>query len=188
MDSNILLLTPSSNALPDVDLLKRQLQQIGFIGEPFEFKGKEHYQPGDELMIHLTFLGCSPVVSLGEPGKTGEEFCHIEFYGPFDENEFISGTNVKPLRCPECGHRETAWQLIVDAWKLARTPWHCPGCENDISLEQLRWKKSAGFGRFFIKVWGIFESEAVPGDKLLATLKESTNCSWDHFYYRGDTF
>ncbi len=188
MDSNILLLTPSTETLPDIELLTIQLRQIGFIGKTFEFDGKEHFQPGEELMTHLTFLGCSPVVSLGEPGKTGEEFCHIEFYGPFDENEFISGTNVKPLRCPICGHRETSWQPIVEAWKRDRTSWHCPGCENDISLEQLRWKKCAGFGRFFIKVWGIFESEAVPGDKLLATLKETTNSKWDHFYYRGEAF
>jgi len=121
-------------------------------------------------------------------GKTGEEFCHIELYGPFDENQFISGTNVKPLRCPVCGYRETNWQPIVEAWKRDRTPWHCPSCENDISLEQLRWNKSAGFGRFFIKVWGIFESEAVPGDKLLATLKATTNSKWDYFYYRGEPF
>lgn len=188
MDSNILLLTPADDTVPDITNLREQLQQIGFIAEPFSFNGKGHYQPGEDLMTLLTFLGCSPVVSLGEPGKTGEEFCHIEFYGPFDENEFISGTNVKPLRCPKCAHRETDWQPVVDAWKRDRTPWQCPDCGNAISLEQLRWKKSAGFGRFFIKVWGIFESEAVPGDKLLATLKELTNCSWDHFYYRGEAF
>ena len=188
MDSNILLLTPSAGNLPDIEHLKERLRQIGFISESFQFNGKEHYRPGEELMIHLTFLGCSPVVSLGEPGKTGDEFCHIELYGPFDENRFICGTNVKPLRCPVCGYRETNWQPITEAWKRDRTPWCCPGCENDISLEQLRWKKSAGFGRFFIKVWGIFESEAIPGDKLLTTLKATTNSRWDHFYYRGKVF
>ena len=188
MDSNILLLTPSLNEPPDVDHLTKELQKIGFISEPFQFNGKQHFKPGEELMFHLTFLGCSPVVSLGEPGKTGEEFCHIEFYGPFDENRFISGSNVKPLRCPVCGHREPNWQPIVEAWKRDRTPWHCPECENDISLEQLRWNKSAGFARFFIKVWGIFESEAVPGDKLLATLKATTSNKWDYFYYRGEAF
>jgi hypothetical protein len=188
MDSNILLLTPSTAALPDVPRLEEQLRQIGLIAEPFQFNGQEHFKPGDELMRHLTFLGCSPVVALGEPGKTGEEFCHIEFYGPFAETLFISGRNVKPLRCPVCGHREPNWQPIVDAWKRDRTPWHCPSCENDISLEQIRWNKSAGYGRFFIKVWGIFESEAVPGDQLLATLKATTNYSWDYFYYRGEPF
>jgi hypothetical protein len=188
MDSNILLLTPSTAALPDVPRLEEQLRQIGLIAEPFQFNGQEHFKPGDELMRHLTFLGCSPVVALGEPGKTGEEFCHIEFYGPLAETLFISGRNVKPLRCPVCGHREPNWQPIVDAWKRDRTPWHCPSCENDISLEQIRWNKSAGFGRFFIKVWGIFESEAVPGDQLLATLKITTNCGWNYFYYRGEPF
>jgi hypothetical protein len=48
----------------------------------------------------------------------------------------------------------------------------------------LRRRKCAGFGRLFIKVWGIFESEAVPSPNLLAALKRATGLEWQHFYIR----
>jgi len=161
------------------------LHKIGFIGERFEFKGTEHYKPGEEFLHLLTFLGCSPVVSLGEPGLTGDEFCHIEFTPAAEKPLFIAGDNIKVPRCRHCNHRVDDWQQLIDAWKRrGMDEWQCPHCGNTTPLHRLKWKQCAGFGRQFIKVWGIFEGEAVPGEELMNSLRQRSNREWDYFYCR----
>jgi hypothetical protein len=51
-------------------------------------------------------------------------------------------------------------------------------------LHRLKWKQSAGFGCQFLKVWGIFEGEAVPGEELMNTLRHASDLEWDYFYVR----
>jgi hypothetical protein len=47
----------------------------------------------------------------------------------------------------------------------------------------MNWRQLAGFGRFFIEVWGIFPHEAVPTEKLLKQLASHTpGVSWSFFY------
>lgn len=187
-DDNILYLAPRDfDVIPENPVaLISALQEIELIGESFEYVGHEHYRPGDEFITLITFLGCSPVISLGEPGKTGEEFSHIAFEGPLEKPRFIAGDNIKIPRCPHCGHRFDPWQSLIEDWE--KNPegqkWPCPECGNTVSAPQLRWRKCAGFGRFFIKVWGIFESEAVPNPNLLSILEKQTGSPWQHFYVR----
>jgi len=187
-DDNLLYLCPRDfDAVPaDPAALIANLQEAGFLAEAFDYSGSEHYRPGEEFITLVTFLGCSPVISLGEPGKTGEEFCHIAFEGPLESPRFVAGDNIKIPRCPHCGHRFDPWQPLIDDWQqsLAAQRWPCPECGNTLSAPQLRWRKCAGFGRFFIKVWGIFESEAVPNPNLLSLLETHTGTPWQHFYVR----
>jgi len=187
-DDNILYLTPRDfDVIPENPAaLISALKDIELIGETFEYEGKEHYQPGEEFISLITFLGCSPVISLGEPGKTGEEFSHIAFEGPLEQPRFIAGNNIKIPRCPHCGHRFDPWRPVIEDWEQspATQEWPCPECGNMISAPQLRWRKCAGFGRFFIKIWGIFESEAVPNPNLLSLLEKHTGTPWVHFYVR----
>jgi hypothetical protein len=187
-DENLLYLCPRDHhTVPeDLSALTADLSQAGFIGDEFAFAGTTHYRPGEEFITLITFLGCSPVISLGEPGKTGEEFCHIAFEGPLARPRFFAGDNVKIPRCPHCGHRFDPWQPLVEQWEaqLDEQQWPCPECGNTIAAPQLRWRKCAGFGRFFIKIWGIFESEAVPNPNLLAILEKHTGSPWQHFYVR----
>ncbi|MGM0595024.1 MAG: hypothetical protein ACQETD_10850 [Pseudomonadota bacterium] len=181
---NLLILTPRSfTTLPaDPEALRERLRADGFIGAPLD---DGSYRPGEAFISLITFLGCSPVISLGEPGKTGEEFCKIALEGPHAEPRFLAGDNLKVPRCPGCGHRFEAWQALVEAWR--REPeggFDCPECGRGLSATQLRWRKCAGFGRYFIKVWGVFESEAVPSPNLLSTLERQTGDPWLHFYVR----
>ena len=174
MAENILILVPKSfEDIPsDRDVLIETLHNEQFISDSVEVNGEEHYRPGDNFMMLVTFLGCSPVVSMGEPGKTGDEFCHIAIEGPLEQPHFIAGDNVKVPRCPKCGQRFDDWQAVVDGWSAdPHNKSICPGCGESQSVSQLRWRKCAGFGRFFIKVWGVFESEAVPSPNLMASLK-----------------
>ena len=187
MYDNILYLVPDSIENLKPQELIQALQQCGFIADTFDHNGKTHYKPGDEYLHQITFLGCSPVVSLGEVGKTGEEFAHIEFEGPFQQVKFAGGINIKPLKCVKCGHRDTNWQQQLPQWLEQGEDgyWSCPECEEKRQLTDINWRKCAGLGQFFIKVWGIFESEAVPGDLLKRVLRETTQCEWSYFYYRG---
>lgn len=187
MADNLLYLCPSDfNTIPaDSAALIEALRDAGFIAEAFPFGREEHYRPGEEFITLVTFLGCSPVISLGEPGKTGDEFCHIAFDGPYESARFVGGDNLKIPRCPGCGHRFESWQELIDAWQSQPdTTFDCPDCGRNLNAAELRWRKCAGFGRFFIKVWGIFESEAVPNPNLLSILEKSTGSPWQHFYVR----
>ncbi|HEY0635456.1 MAG TPA: hypothetical protein VGE00_08740 [Gammaproteobacteria bacterium] len=186
MTNNILYLHPRDphqtfNTVTVVDALRA----LGFIGDGFEFKGVYHYKPGEEFLHLLTFLGCSPVVALGEPGLTGEEFCHIEFTGTSDKPLFIAGDNVKVPRCRHCNQRIDDWHTVVEMWRSRGIEqWSCPNCGKNTPLHRLKWKQCAGFGRQFLKVWGIFEGEAVPGEELLNALRQATGSEWDYFYCR----
>ncbi|MCW8828768.1 MAG: hypothetical protein OQK94_06905 [Gammaproteobacteria bacterium] len=187
MAENLLYLCPKefNTVPPDIPALASALQQIGFLGDTLDFHGEEHYRPGEEFLTLVTFLGCSPVIAMGEPGKTGEEFCHIALDGPIDKPRFIGGDNIKIPRCPSCGHRFETWQELIEQWQQQPAQLlDCPECGRSLNVTELRWRKSAGFGRFFIKVWGIFESEAVPNPNLLSILEKQTGTPWLHFYIR----
>ena len=97
MPVNQLILCPERPELvpSDTAALLQRLHAIGFIADTLTFEGREHYRPGEDFLQLITFLGCSPVVALGEPGATGDEFCHIQFDGPSAKPQFIAGSNVK---------------------------------------------------------------------------------------------
>ena len=188
MSANLLILHPKApDASPDDhDSLIAMLQSLDFLDAAFEFEGRTHYRPGEDFLQLMTFLGCSPVVALGEPGLTGDDFCHVAFDGPAPETRFVGGRNVKPPRCPACGHRYEQWQELVSVWEADREGYRltCPDCGSEKTLPAIKWRQCAGFGRFFIKVWGIFEGEAVPSDRLLDALQHHTGMAWTYFYYQ----
>ncbi len=189
MPANQLVLHPERPELVPADAaaLLQRLTEIGFIAGTLSYEGREHYRPGEEFLQLITFLGCSPVVALGEPGATGEEFCHIQFDGPHATPLFLSGGNVKVPRCPGCGYRLESWQPEVDAWRADPAhQWHCPNCGKAYTLPQLRWRQCAGFGRYFIRVWGVFEGEAVPSEDLFNALRSATGFDWRYFYLQKD--
>jgi len=186
MTDNILYLHPRDpHTLFDAPALAEALRDIGFINDRFLFRDAEHFKPGEEFLHLLTFLGCSPVVSLGEPGATGDEFCHIEFTEPADEVHFIAGDNIKVPRCRHCNQRIDEWKAMMEMWQREGVAeWQCPHCGHSTPLHRLKWKQCAGFGRQFLKVWGIFEGEAVPGEELMSALRHASQLEWDYFYCR----
>ncbi len=46
------------------------------------------------------------------------------------------------------------------------------------------WRRSAGCARVFIEISNVFESEAVPGEQLIACLDAASDESWDYCYVR----
>ncbi len=189
MAENILILVPKSfNEVPeDREKLITALHEQQFLGETLEVDGERHYRPGDDIMMHIIFMGCSPMIATGEMESSGEQYCHIAIEGPLQQPAYIVGDNIKLPRCPKCGHRHDDWQTLLQKWSESPgSEMSCSECGESYSPTQLRWRKSAGFGRFFIKVWGIFESEAVPSPNLLALLQRVSGIEWQHFYIRNN--
>ena len=189
MAENILILYPTSfnTTLADQNKLLTTLREEQFLGETIDFAGKQHYRPGEEFMMLITFLGCSPMIASGEMEKDGEQYCHIAIEGPLERPQFLAGDNIKIPRCPKCGHPYDKWKTVVDEWlEKPNSEIICPDCGETTSATKLRWRKSAGFGQFFIKMWGIFESEAVPSPNLLSLLKECSGFDWQHCYIRNN--
>jgi hypothetical protein len=181
MASNLLVLCPADPfAAPPLAPLMQRLHEAGFMGVAMGQPGV--HKPGDEFFEFVSFLGCSPVVSLGEPGKTAE-ICRIEIPAPLDAPRFFAGANLKPPRCPGCGYRTPEGRAIGEAWEHDHhAHWRCPACGREYAAPQLGWRQCAGFGRVFVKVWGVFEGEAVPSEALLRLLAEASGQPWKEFY------
>lgn len=187
MAENLLILTPvePQQSITDSTDLEKLLAEENFLGEVTDFHGERHFFPGDEFMMLITFMGCSPMIATGEMDKDGEQYCHITIEGPLEQPHYIIGDNVKIPRCPGCGHRFEDYPSLLDSWQSSSTEvFDCPDCNRELDVTQLRWRKCAGFGRLFIKIWGVFESEAVPSPNLISLLKRHTGLEWHHFYIR----
>jgi len=185
MSTHQLILLPRA---PDIlvaqPALVQALRDVGLIGE--RMAEADFHKPGEEFLYLLTFLGCSPVVSLGEPGPTAD-FCRVQIPAATQHTQFVAGANVKPPRCPKCSHRFEDWQARVTTWRdSGETSCTCPACGHTQPLTTLSWRQSAGFARTLVRVWGIFEGEAVPGEKLMGALETVSGGPWTHLYYRAD--
>lgn len=52
-----------------------------------------------------------------------------------------------------------------------------------MSMEQVNWRQSAGYASQFMLVHNIYLHEAVPGERLMASLQQcSDNKAWNYFY------
>lgn len=171
-------------AAPDPHSLHEALQTLGLLGEAFNFARKPHFRPGDHFLELVTFLGCSPVISLGEPSLTGEDFCHIALLPEQASPGLLHGDNIKIPRCPHCRQPQEEWQQRYTAWEADKQGFEypCPHCQQPLYLPQLKWRQSAGFLRSGIAIWGIYEGEAVPSEQLLGSLEQQGLGVWDYFY------
>lgn len=183
-----LILHPCNpTADPPLLQLQQTLEQIALIAEPLRFGDRRHWRPGEAFLRRITFLGCSPVVALGEPGATGDSFCHIAIEGPWPAARFRTTRQRRDPRCRHCRTPLTgsALDAALQQWQqqpLTAPPHHCSGCGRDTPLPALDWRGIAGFGRLFIDIFGIFEGEAVPDASLLQSLAALTGGEWRYFY------
>jgi len=175
---------------PATEPLTTRLAAWGLTGNPFAFRGREHYLVGEQFMQLITFLGCSPAVAFEPPAdgseRDGADFCHLELRGPFPTTRFLGEGGVKRPRCPRCRGWIDDWEHALSRWREGETHLHpCPRCGEAIDPTTFKWRHSAGFGRLAIAIWGVFEGEAVPSETLLRLLRESSGGEWDYFYSRA---
>ena len=120
-------------------------------------------------------MGCSPKIALGETG----EATAIRLIGPLDAPQFRSGSKLKKPRCPHCR------QALMNKDDRALKPDEevlCARCGLSSPALALDWRRSAAYGRFFIDISTVFESEALPSENLLEKLELATGQGWDFFY------
>lgn len=158
------------------------LQKTGFLGSKWqspETVSGERYLIGDSFLSLVTFLGCAPAIELEPIAEQPEstEFCHIEIEPVKNTVEFIRGSEHLISRCPHCRHRHTSWKTIPESLS-----YHCDKCGVETHLSEYDWKNTAGCGRFFISLHGIYPQEAIPTSSLLLTLEKISGVTWDYFY------
>lgn len=195
MAAHKLILFPSDPVCPAVSttLLAGKLQAIGLIGRPREVNNDTFYPTGEHFLQLVTFLGCSPMIELEPPSdpvmlatdSTAGKFCHV-FLESAATLRFRSDPRTPAPRCPGCHTAVADWQPRIQRWQSnpENRDWHCTRCDYSGDITSLGFRKSAGFGRSFVEIRGIYPSEAVPGETLLNTLKSLTHCDWSTLYIK----
>ena len=190
-----LILLPADPLCPPVNCeqLAGELQAIGLIGAAVALEGDVFYPTGDNFLQLVSFLGCSPMIELDPPAdlttlasaSANGKFCHL-FLSCTAALAFRADSQCPPPRCPECRQPLADWQTAIAAWKQhpEQSDWTCAACGFSGRLADLSFRKAAGFGRTFIEIRGIYPSEAVPTDALLALLQRLTNGPWKTIYLR----
>jgi hypothetical protein len=81
---------------------------------------------------------------------------------------------------------EARWPDLLRRWETSpdHSQWTCVHCGHRGRLYELNFRKNAGFARTCIEIWGIFPSEAVPVEALLAALRQLGGCNWNTMYIR----
>lgn len=158
------------------------LQATGFLGDKWlspESVLGERYLIGDSFLSQVTFMGCAPAIELAplaeEPDST--EFCHVEIEAIEEKVKFIRGSDHLISRCPHCRQRHANWQTIPETLSHA-----CDKCKVETPLAEYDWKNTAGCGRFFISLHGIYPQEAIPTSSLLQALEKISHTPWSYFY------
>ncbi len=196
MATHKLLLHPADPQCPAVetDVLAKRLQSIGLIGEPVRLKAETIYPVGEQFLQLITFLGCSPMIELDLPsdaesreaGSRDGRFCHVSLTSSSGNLQYRADEHRTEPRCPQCRKPDPQWQEWLQTWQADRQQlhWACTFCDYTGLITDLNFRKSAGFGRNFIEIRGVYPSEAIPGEALLASLQALSGCNWNMLYIK----
>jgi hypothetical protein len=190
-----LILLPADPLCPPLDCeqLAGELQAIGLIGERTALADDVFYPTGDKFLQLVSFLGCSPMIELEPPtdrttlltASAAGKFCHL-FLNCTEPLVFRADNQCPPPRCPGCRQPAPDWQSAIKTWEedTAQSDWTCTACNFTGQLTDLQFRKTAGFGRTFIEIMGIYPSEAIPTAALLSTLQRLTDGPWKTIYIK----
>lgn len=132
--------------------------------------------PGSEFMSLVTFLGCSPAVSMTADEDQAPNPYFIEAVDIHKSVVSICGASHRAPRCPQCRREVSDWSDVsAVGGELV-----CSQCGFNSPLSGWDWRHRAGYGRQWINVWGVYEGEAVPGDKLLESLHTLSGVAWNY--------
>lgn len=195
MSVHKLILLPKDAGTAPVNCgeLALSLQEDGFIGDPATSAHGDFYPTGDRFLQLVSFLGCSPAIELDPPvdpaardaAVLAGSFCHVVLQCS-DALLFRADPGTRPPRCPHCGQAVTDWADALQRWQAdpASTQWSCAECEQAGDLTGWVFRKTAGFGKVFVEIRGIYPSEAVPGEALMNRLAAVTGGPWQYMYIK----
>lgn len=150
------------------------LRQQGFIADRLK-SNEPSYLVGDNFLEQIAFLGCSPNINL-TPQDNPEKFCFIRLLC----SEIITALTSKHTHAPHCPHCKQPEKHWLD--RVTPTSLECSSCGKSSPSWRYNWRKSAGFGRFFIEVTEIYPREAIPQATFLSALEHYHNTRWSYFY------
>ena len=121
-----------------------------------------------------------------EAGSRDGSFFHVSITDTEGRLRFRADEHKTEPRCPQCRKPDTQWREHLLAWQedAQRLHWSCTRCGHKGQLTDLNFRKSAGFGRNFIEIRGIYPSEAIPGAALFASLQALSGCKWNVLYIK----
>lgn len=161
------------------------LQERQFLGMSIAAGPAQRYLAGESFLQNISFMGCSPAIEFAPPDTNPasvEKFTHIRFSEIYPDIHFCYDLRQSKPRCLQCRARLDNWYSQFAHGISAQQTLRCSRCDNQAQLMQLPWRRTAGFGRFFIQILNIYPQEAVPTDAFLAQLSRYTATQWDYFY------
>lgn len=173
MTDHFLVLFPKNPDWAPASLasLADALRDIGLTGAERE---TNFFSSGPQYLGLVTYLGCSPQIDLSQDANATT----IRLRGIFAASQFLHGGNLKPPRCPNCRNTLEKSDFATGVENELR----CAHCGHSSLLYQLDWRRSAAFARVFVEISNVFESEAVPAEKLTACLEQASGETWDYSY------
>jgi len=174
--SKLIFFPTITNKIIDNQQLLKTLGDSQFITE--HAHANNHYLPGENFLSLITFLGCSPNISLMP--TEGESHCFISVIDPTQEPRCLGHTQTANPKCPACTKRISDWK--TPDWKLARKRCNCDKCQTQTPYAELNWKHECGFARGGFEVNHIYPHEAVPTDQFLNILYKLSGFEWNYCY------
>ena len=174
-NASLIIYPDDPNWVPgDFEEVTAFLRNTGLITD--YIPGKEQsYFVGDNFLELISFMGCSPNINL-TPQDDPDKFCFIKLISKQEITAHTSQHTHSPL-CPHCKKPEKDWLNTMTSTTLP-----CSSCGQVSAPWDYNWRKSAGFGRFFIEVTEIYPKEAFPQPALLSALEQQHGTSWAYFY------
>ena len=153
------------------------LGELGLIDPATDAGETSDFSLGHRFSALVMFLGCSPNILIrpqdaGDGQPVSRLRCHL-----YPDQRFLSASKAPSVRCPYC--RAPANGV---APSVPDRSYSCPQCGSVSPVCALDWRQSAGFGRCFLEITGIYPHEAVPSDRLLETLRDYSGGVWRYFY------
>ncbi|HSH30436.1 MAG TPA: hypothetical protein VK971_11050 [Thiohalobacter sp.] len=169
--------------------LLSHLLESGFLGQAFEFDGREHFTTGARFLDQVVFLGCSPHIEIEPPVDPEQRdaaarqgrFCHLHLTRPMPRPRLRVDPHAR-VRCPACRKSVAAAELLTGSG-TERT---CAYCGHAAAITDWNWQGRAGCANLFLEVWGIHPGEATPTDGFIQTLEKITGSPWSSFYAQAD--
>ena len=160
------------------------LQRAEFLANAWGGGDGKRYLLGEHFVDFITFMGCSPYIALEPPEDGSLDFCHVHFSDIFAEVQFRCASHNVFARCPQCRKRIDGWGEFISRWREdpQSTRVCCDKCGANVSLYDLTWRHTAGFGRMFMDIYSVYPQEGVPTEGLLSLLEAASGSRWGYFY------
>ena len=164
---------------PAHDRLIEHLRSIGLIGEPC---GAACYLSGPRFFNHITFLGCAPSLIL-DPAE-GEDYLRLEIPA-LSKPILHAGSSSRAPLCPECRNPIDNWKTQLAEAKHGKVS--CATCSSSHPVARLNLRKRACYSDCIVRIRPVFESEAVPGNELLAGLERDLGAHFGYAYINASS-